>query len=559
MNSPNQFQVNEDTEEALDWFFSPPSFEIYNTHVMAIDFIERDDVDDVREILQDITNQSEIPKIVDVTIDDIQFYAEEWLVWEPSTDIFDWVKIQVFHYQEDVHQAAFLMLFAKTSDEELKNTVSHKTRVSSKALQLELEEIWHDLFPRNLPGVVSKLERINTRNLVEEARLRSPITLSSAQVLSEDFEEVRGSPGPDDRLSDHEPFQKSVRDSDFCDRFGINHTSPLSITQSFDDSFILISTFGQGMVEYQWKHDRYAFIQIIDRYSDKLVHHTGWNQFGSTYPVYPNNPPGKVMIRALPHLYYLFYFFRIPFEIEAHEDCLRRQQIGFEEGTDFENKISEFHEFESSFYTDYVQFLDNDDAARSLIKSHKKMFSEESTYFECIPKARESPDEMPGVFELLTDELLDDIDTLSERYERVQNRYDTVTDRLNRQLDLEISQRNKSLAEASVDLQEETRDLTESSVDFQKQVSDLTTWIFILTIVVALQPIWWIWTGFVDLLPQQVEQLVMFNVNFVLGWIEKNPVLGSVLSLLALTLIIGGLIQIYQEYGPIEPPWRTDQ
>jgi len=140
------------------------------------------------------------------------------------------------------------------------------------------------------------------------------------------------------------------------------------------------------------------------------------------------------------------------------------------DGRNLDEYISMLQNVESGFYSDYVTFLDNTDAALSLVESHREEFAQ-TAYFKRIPKEDESSEESPGVFDIFTDELESDIEGLSERYERVQKRYDTLTDRLNRQLNLEISQQNKSLTESSVDLQEETRDLTESSNDLKKMLA----------------------------------------------------------------------------------------
>jgi len=468
----NQFQMDDQALEAFHSLFSSPKYEIYNTHIAAVDFIERDDLEDLSQILQDITDQDEEPALADVTINDIRFYSQQWDILQSPSEKFDYVKIQVLHYRENVHQAAFLLLLAEVSEEEVTNRLGTKENLASHKLQTDLADIWHSIFPPELPGMVTKLSRRNRRNLSDRDRLTAPVTLSSTQVLVDGIDELRGYPDDGDDLTDYEPFIENIRNRDFTDRFGLNHTFPASLTQSFDDSFVLIYALSQGMVNYELQFDKFAFLQFIDRDSDMLVNHIGWNQFSRGVPLYPNNPPGRVMIRSLPFLYYLFYFFRVPISIEDHEERLRQQPFELSDGRNLDEYISMLQNVESGFYSDYVTFLDNTDAALSLVESHREEFAQ-TAYFKRIPKEDESSEESPGVFDIFTDELESDIEGLSERYERVQKRYDTLTDRLNRQLNLEISQQNKSLTESSVDLQEETRDLTESSNDLQKDVSSL--------------------------------------------------------------------------------------
>lgn len=71
----NQFQMDDQTLEGFHSLFSSPKYEIYNTHIAAVDFIERADLEDLSQILQDITDQDEESALADVTINDIIFYA----------------------------------------------------------------------------------------------------------------------------------------------------------------------------------------------------------------------------------------------------------------------------------------------------------------------------------------------------------------------------------------------------------------------------------------------------------------------------------------------------
>ena len=87
----NQFQMDDQALEGFQSLFSAPKYEVYNTHIAAVDFIERDDLEDLSSILQDITDQDEEPALADVTINDIRFYAQQWgIVESPS---------EKFHYE----------------------------------------------------------------------------------------------------------------------------------------------------------------------------------------------------------------------------------------------------------------------------------------------------------------------------------------------------------------------------------------------------------------------------------------------------------------------------
>ncbi len=445
------FEISEQASEGFRVLFDGPRFGIHNSHALAVDFIPREDVDDLNQILSDMFGVENHPRASEIKMDDLELYVQTWKLYRNPSNVFEWIKVQVILYPNENRNAAFLAMLGSVSDDYLEDDLGYRQSVSTLEVQEALSEFWDEEFGSRMPGIVQETEKYNDWNLADRDRLKAPITLSSTQVRDEDFQSLKDG-------SYSEAFRKNVRNSQFCNRFGINHTAPMSITHAYDDSFILINSPSQGQINDRIIHDGYSFIQFMDPDGKMYFNHVGWNNFGPGIPDYPNNPPGKELIRALPFLYYGFWSFHTPLKLEDSEELLRNIPTSIKDNEELDNYLNSFHKVEEQFYGNYVEFLDNLDAFRTLLSNHQETFSDSEYYRTVEFEGEESAD--IGAYDLLTEKTDSRLDKLEKKYERVKKRYNTVTERLNKQANLKISERNKELAETSVDLQREVKVLT---------------------------------------------------------------------------------------------------
>jgi hypothetical protein len=524
------FKPDDSAVEGFNILFNEPNYDLENTHIFAVDFIDRDHIREVTNVASQLTGQSN-PKFHKSTINDLEFEFQRWGIWESAIDEFEHFQIQIIDY-DHIHQSFVLLLLGKLSDGGVEIN-----QMSGETLDIEyyheiLSQIWHDQFPTPMNTLLNTILSKNQRNLGPDTLVQSPLTLSSSQILVDDLGTLRSGQSSNNCSGNDANFLKKLRNREFADLFGYNPTFPMSIARSFEHTFTLLTAFHQGMVNNQLEFDRFAFYEFIDKRNERSIQSLGRN---ATQGVsnYPNNPPGKLVMRTIPYLYFKFYIFLVPIELDDHEERLRKQSINIDESK-VEEKMELLHDFESQFYSDYIRFIDNDDSAHDLVDNYEAE-SKKAFNFNPVPKNlgnEKRANNTPGIFEIFTDELIEDIENLSERYERVQHRYDTITNRINRQLDLQISQINNSLSESSLQLQEDTRDLTQSSNKLQNKVANLTKWIYLLTFVMAGEVIIsaipdWIYNWLTD-------AIIVYSI-----WATQNPIIGISVNLLIMLIFIG--------------------
>jgi hypothetical protein len=504
---------------------------VHSADAYAFDFVNEGAIDELNQVLLESTQRDEPPG-----------WGGQWMMHPGSRNIdheqqlwgtltgvdsgtFDTISAYVLRFPQ-VPEIVVPLLVGRTEQEETdgsnqkQETEGPERLIDSNSLQEELAQVWSDVFSNKMPGLLSELSA-NQVNIGKQP----PLTLCSGQIMTSDLDEIFARPSTEasgEELVASDEFVESLREGEFCAKFGIQPHGLISLNMATEHYLMLTGQSNSATVGTQLMHDAFATIGFLSEDDPMLVDHIGWDgAMGGPFEDIPEEvreempedvePPSVARAEPLPNyraahnsltmipmLFYFYWFRSRVYQTTYFGQILRQMPVGVQEKQDVDDFIEFLQNREPEFYSQYVDFLDRVDSALSLIEALGQL---------SLGSPREHggplrPDQTPpvhrengnldifdyssGIFELLGNDITDAIDEAKSEFDDLQDRYEIVLNELNQQLDLLISKQNRDLTDKSVELQEDMKELNQSSLNLQENVNRLTWILAILTILLVI-------------------------------------------------------------------------
>ncbi|MGB9956913.1 hypothetical protein ACOZ4B_11075 [Haloferax prahovense] len=440
----------------------------------GIDFVSRDDYSELTDCLQQVTGLEEEPRWCYMASSEVgSIQVQNWGDVSEGSE-FSQVHLLVIEFPEDAPGMRTILL--RIPDPELEHLLDsyENHTVDLRDIHERTTRAWNSIIPSDLPGIITQYKRSNKVPLSVEP----PLTFVSTQAVCKDLQSKI--PVPTGQLTsiDMLNFSEFFRGSAFCSEFGLSPNGLMSLDYITESSALLNAesrTSGVG----PWKG--YSGISVIE-FHDKGKSNfyklsTSDLQIGP-FSSFLHNKSASNIVKLFPYISY-YYWFRVqPAEIHDYSQGLRRMPRRVDE-----NHTGEFidllQEAQAGFYDEYIDLLDKTDSAERLLKGQQGMsFAYSGTgggsvqftgsqqeipipinEDKPLPNPAYRPD-IVGVFSAVKHDLYMSNESSIKQYNRFEERYSIAVEMLNRQLDLQLSDKNRQLSETSVYLEQNVNKLT---------------------------------------------------------------------------------------------------
>lgn len=502
---------------------------IHSADAYAFDFVVESDIEELNRVLLGVSEYGSPPGWgqqmgMHPGSRNINHAQQNWgTLSGVDTEVFDSVSVFVLQFPQ-IPEVVVPLLVGRTEreqaneDEVVDADESNERLVDSNGLQQELERIWMETFSDRMPGLLSEFSSGQF-----PISKQPPLTLFSGQIMTRSLDDVFARPSAGAKGWEYvasDDFVENLRDGQFCAKFGIQPHGLISLNMATEHYLMLTAQSKSSVSGTQILHDSYATIGFLSEDDPMLIQHIGWDvpmndpmddipeevrekmpediesSARSREPL-PNYRAAHNSMNLIPLLFYFYWFRSRIYQTAQFGQILRQIPVGVGENHDSGEIIDFLQNREVEFYSQYVQFLDRVESARSMIENSSKETLGSPREHGVPLKPEQTPpvhrengnldifDYHSGLFEVLRDDISSAIEDAEDRFGDLENRYEIVLGELNQQLDLIISEQNRSLSESSLELQEEMKELNQTSIDLQEDVTRLTWVLAILTILLV--------------------------------------------------------------------------